>query len=182
MLDLSGLINHFNQGKHEKPPHVVIPLLGKFKGEDYTRFHLLLAPDKTDSGFQPRQWVEWLIAAKKSQGLTEGPAFSNKEGYILPQSPFNDELLDQLEWARDTYPLLFSADMDLNRIRMSRSFRKGSTSRAQDLNLDQQAIDANNRWRAFDRAKGSRPNLNLRDHYSTVRLISNKLLKYPQAM
>ena len=85
-----------------------MPLLGKFKGEDCTRFHLLLAPDKTDSGLQPRQWVEWLIAAKISQGLTEGPAFSNKEGYVLPQSPFNDALLDQLEWARNAYPLLFS--------------------------------------------------------------------------
>ena len=182
MLDLSGLINHIEQGKYEKPSYVVIPLLGKFKGEDYNRYHLLLAPDKTNSGFQPRLWVEWFIAAKKSQGFEEGPAFCDKEGYVLPQGPFNDELLDQLEWARDSFPLLFSKDMDLNRVRVSRSFRKGSTSRAQDLNLEQQVIDANNRWRSFDKAKGSRPNMNLRDHYSTVRLMSNKLLKYPQAM
>ena len=98
------------------------------------------------------------------------------------QRLFNLELREQLEWCKTAYPSLFSDDLDSDRVRASRSFRKGSTSRAQDLNLDQQLIDANNRWRAFDKAKGSRPQLNLRDHYSSVRLMTNKLLKYPQAM
>ena len=182
MLDLKGLINYFQQGQQDNTSHMVVPLLGKFKGEDYTRYHLLLVPNKSDSGVHPRMWAEWLIAAKAAEGITEGPAFSDQEGYVLTQQKFNDELLEQLQWAKDTHPLLFSADMDLDRIKVSRSFRKGSTSRAQDLDLSQQVIDANNRWRAFDQAKGSRPHLNLRDHYSSVRLMANKLLKYPQAM
>lgn len=182
MLDLRGLINHLNEGLKDQQPHIVIPLLGRFKGEDYTRYHLILAPNRTDSGFEPRLWLEWLTHSKKAQQIFDGPAFSDSQGFVLAQQSFNIELREQLEWTKEAHPSLFSEDVDLDRIKTSQSFRKGSTSRAQDLNIDQNVIDANNCWRTFDKAKGSRPQLNLRDHYSAVRLMTNKLLKYPQAI
>ena len=101
---------------------------------------------------------------------------------MLYQEPFNVELKEQLEWAKEAYPNLFTEDLDLDRVKCSRSFRKGSTSRAQDLGLAQSIIDANNRWRTRENSKGSTPQLALRDHYSSVRLMSNKLLQYPKAM
>ena len=58
MMDLGGLINHLNDGKEDERPHVVVPLLGKFKGEEYRRYHILLAPNITDSCFEPRLWLE----------------------------------------------------------------------------------------------------------------------------
>ena len=182
MLDLSELRKNLESGKDDTVPHIVVPLLGKFKGEDFGRHHCLLAPPKSDSGFEPRLWLEWLVASKASQGIFKGPAFCNKEGYVLFQTPFNNELKEQLEWAKDRFPALFPPDLDFERIKCSRSFRKGSTSRAQDLGLPHSVIDANNRWRSFERSKGSMPNLALRDHYSSARLMANKLLQYPQAM
>ena len=165
MLDLAELRKNINVGMDEDPAHVMIPLLGKFKGEDFKRHHFLLAPLKTDSGFQPRKWLEWLIGSRASQGIFRGPAFSNTEGFVLYQQPFNIELREQLEWAKEEHPSLFPEDLDLDRIRCSRSFRKGSTSRAQDLGLAESVIDANNRWRAYERSKGATPQLTLRDHY-----------------
>lgn len=85
------------------------------------------------------------MAAKAAEGIFKGPAFSNNEGFALYQQPFNDELQDQLEWCKETYSSLFPSDLDLNRIKCSRSLRKGSTSRAQNLGLSQTVIDANNR-------------------------------------
>ena len=182
MLDLSELRKNLESGRNDDIPHVVVPLLGRFKGECFGRHHCLLAPEKSDSGFEPRQWLEWLVQAKVAEDIIKGPAFSNTKGFVLYQRPFNTELLEQLEWTKETYPSLFTEDFDLERIRCSRSFRKGSTSRAQDLGLSQNIIDANNKWRAYEKASGSKPQLALRDYYSSVRLMSNKLLKYPQAM
>lgn len=182
MLDLKGLMQYLDQGKNDSPPHVVIPLLGRFKGEDYQRWHILLAPNITDSGFEPRKWTEYLVLAKKAEFKFEGPAFCDKDGYVLSQQPFNDELTAQLSITREEHPTLFPPDMDLDDINTSCSFRKGSTSRARDLQLNESIIDANNRWRAFDQARGSRPSLKLRDHYSSTRLMSKKMLSYPQAM
>ena len=182
MLDLSELRKNIKSGIQETIPHVIVPLLGRFKGEDFGRHHVLLAPSKSDSGFEPRQWLEWLVAAKEADGIVKGPAFSNEEGFVLYQEPFNVELKEQLEWAKEAYPNLFTEDLDLVRVKCSRSFRKGSTSRAQDLGLAQSIIDANNRWRTRENSKGSTPQLALRDHYSSVRLMSNKLLQYPKAM
>ena len=166
MLDLMELRNNLEAGRNDDIPHVVVPLLGRFKGEDFGRHHCLLAPEKSNSGFQPRQWLEWLVQAKEADGIVKDPAFSNAEGFVLYQRPFNTELLEQLEWTKENYPSLFTEDLDLERIRSSRSFRKGSISRAQDLGLSQSIIDANNRWRAYEKAKGSKPQLALRDHYS----------------
>ena len=182
MLDLTELIKNLEAGRNDDTPHVVVPLLGRFKGEDFGRHHCLLAPAKSNSGFEPRQWLDWLVESKVADNVTKGPAFSNTEGYVLYQHPFNVELKEQLEWTKETYPSLFTEDLDLERIKCTRSFRKGSTSRAQNLGLSQSVIDANNRWRAYERAKGSKPQLALPDYYSSIRLMSNKLLQYPQAM
>ena len=101
---------------------------------------------------------------------------------MLQQSVFNDELMSQLDWAKDSFPDLFSSDLDLSTIRTSRSFRKGSTSRAQDLQLDTSVVDVNNRWRSFENSRGAKPQHgSLRDYYSSARLMSRKLLIYPQA-
>ena len=141
MLDLKGLKEFVKSGIDDETPHVVIPLLGRFKGEDYERFHILLSPNITDSGFEVRRWIEWLIEAKGSEGLFDGPAFSDKEGYVLTQQPFNDELFSQLNVTKENFPDLFPDDLKLEKISTSRSFRKGSTSRAQDLQLDTSLID-----------------------------------------
>lgn len=182
MLDLRALTENIEQGRFEKPPHVVLPLLGLFKGEEYKRLHILLAPDVTDSGFEPRKWVHWLVQARRVENRSEGPAFCDNEGYVLNQQVINDELKTQLVYVKEQDPTLFPPDLKLEDINTNRSFRKGSTSRAQNLLLSDSIIDSNNRWRTFEQAKGSRPTLKLRDHYSSMRLMVNKILAYPQAM
>eukprot|EP00957_Ditylum_brightwellii_P137321 10468990-Ditylum_brightwellii.AAC.2 len=45
MMDTQGLIQHKNDGKFEEKEdlkHVIIPLLGEFKGEQGERWHLLM--------------------------------------------------------------------------------------------------------------------------------------------
>ena len=64
MIDLKGLIDYVQEGKTDTKPHMVVPLLGRFKGEDYQRYHILLTPNRTTSGFEPRKWLELLNVPK----------------------------------------------------------------------------------------------------------------------
>lgn len=110
------------------------------------------------------------MEARGSENVVDGPAFSDLEGYVLSQQSFNDELNTQLLITKENHPELFPPDLKLDKITTSRSFRKGSTSRAQDLQLDTSLINANNRWRAFEKSRGSQPSFKLRDYYSSANL------------
>jgi hypothetical protein len=61
-LDLGGLHKHIDTGRcHPKHRHVVAPLLGRFKGEDGERYHLLLMAEVTSSGLEPRWILDYLV-------------------------------------------------------------------------------------------------------------------------
>ena len=68
MLDLTGLWRHFSLGKEgtlpkdpmkagtdlSQAPHIIIPLLGEFKGELRFRYHLMSFASTTSSGIELR--------------------------------------------------------------------------------------------------------------------------------
>eukprot|EP00957_Ditylum_brightwellii_P043673 3310766-Ditylum_brightwellii.AAC.1 len=66
--------------------HVVIPLLGEFKGEQGEPWHLVLIADKAKSGFQPRLWTNRVILLLKSEGVTSGPVMCNQDGTLISSS------------------------------------------------------------------------------------------------
>ena len=51
MVEFVSVIQHIYDGKgdHEEFPHLVIPLLGKFKNESGQRWHLMMAAAETAS-------------------------------------------------------------------------------------------------------------------------------------
>ena len=56
-------------------PHVTVALLGQFKGKTHYDHHLIAIASKTQSGLEPRWWIEKLVSVCASQGLEHGPAF-----------------------------------------------------------------------------------------------------------
>ena len=64
MVEAYGLYSHLHLGSNSSGhqdthdlEHVVIPLLGKFKNEDGSRYHLMLSCNTTKSGLEVRKWV-----------------------------------------------------------------------------------------------------------------------------
>jgi len=78
---------------------------------------------------------------------------------------------------------LLSRDTDIEDVyRVACSFRRGSTSQATDRGLPPDVVDANNRWRKFERAESMQPTLSMREHYTDVELSLNQLLRYSMEM
>ena len=183
MIERSDLIRHVNRGRMDAAsPHVVVPLLGRFKGETGERSHLLIMANTTKSGIAIRSWVERMVGWLESKGLTEvGPAICDEGGSLLPAYLVDLEFKNQIERVRERCPDLIERSVDISKsFAIFRSLRRGSQTRATEAGVDERTIDLINRWRKNERRRMTA--MPMRDHYLDMKLVLEKLLKYSRAL
>jgi hypothetical protein len=132
LADLEGLNEHFSGTSK----YVIIPLLGRVKGEHHSKQHLIPCVSVTDSGIEVESWMRQVLALHRIQGRTRGPLLLNKDGYQSTTRDMNDLFLEALsEVFKKQHPELFAVDIkstsDLfDKYNVFHSFRRGSESRA----------------------------------------------------
>jgi hypothetical protein len=187
LLDLCGLRCYINEGNgpNDPKPHVVAPLLGRFKNEIGERYHLALLAPETQSGIKMRCWLEALIDTRDGEARTRGPAFCDEEGkvtYSGVYEPFFHEVLTEVQLRRpDLIPESVDVPEDYG---VGLSFRRGSDSEAIARGVNSGDIDAMNRWRIVERARGRRPTFSsMREYYADVRITAlDRSLRYSSAL
>jgi len=84
-----------------------------------------------------------------------GPAFCDKQGYVLSSTYVNNEMHEVLGQIQVERRDLLPADAKITEIyKVYRLFRRGATTRANDLNYSQNVVDFNNRWRTMQNPRG----------------------------
>eukprot|EP00957_Ditylum_brightwellii_P154107 11728389-Ditylum_brightwellii.AAC.1 len=104
-MEVQGLLVHIEQGtveEHEEMRHVVIPLLGEFKGKQ----------GKTKSGFQSHLWTDQVILMLKYEGVTSGPVMRHEGGTLLSSSLVEEEFHSQLTHVQSTHPHLIEPSVE----------------------------------------------------------------------
>lgn len=183
MTDLYGILRHWDEGDRCELKHVVVALLGRFKGETGENYHLLCIADVTSHGLEPRKWIGRLVSMYQAKGIRNGPFFRNRRGDKLKATHFEPRFHDRLEQVKLTKPQLMSSVEDVvDEYGVSRSFRRGATSEVVNQGLSLGAIDANNRWRRVHQAGASQPSLSMREHYTDVRQTLNLRLQFSRAL
>ena len=188
MLDLSGLQRYWSETHLEKgKEYVIVALRGKIKGEHSQRDHLLPCSPITSSGIDVKASINRLILLKKSQGRLSGPAISDEAGVIFSSRAMDDALHEVLEDLFEMKKSLFpptieSGDELRKRYQVFRSFRRSSDTRALEQRVATTDIDTINRWATFEKAKGRRPGLAMRNYYADITLLILPFLRYTQAM
>jgi hypothetical protein len=162
-LDLGGLLKFRDSGSSN---HILIPLLGKIKGEHNERCHLMPCIRKTSSGIDIAFWIDRLCTNKTKLGFYDGPAISDMKGRVLSCSSIDDtlhEILDEIwENYHDLYPTSITKREDLQTSYQAfRSFRRASATRAIEKKVSSNDIDVVNRWHSWDAAKGKKPSLSM---------------------
>ncbi len=181
LTDLFGLSKYLNELVDQ--PYVIVPLLGKYKGEAHKRYHLTPMAATTSSGIQIRSWIKHLVVVQHEAGRNHGPAFGDKYGEILESSFIEGTLADRLQIIKDTRPGIIAKEVDCySHFGISRSFRRGATSTARARGVDKEVVDLANRWRKFEKAKGRHPRLSMQDHYSDIKILIPELIKFSQAL
>ena len=173
LLEVSELCKRVQAGKnHRSAPHVLVPLMGRFKGENGERNVLLALSSVTDNGKIPiRRWIERLVATlmHEDKHRTVGPALCHQSGYVLHQSDLNKELWSMLQLIQISRPDLCAQDLEVEvKYKVFRSFRRGATTRAKEFKVGEDVLNMNNRWRKVQNKSGTMPNLPMSDLYTEI--------------
>lgn len=183
MTNLTGVLKYWEAAGSSPRPHVVVALLGRFKGETGERYHLMPIAATTTSGLEIRLWVGRVITEYQGIGVVNGPMFRDRNGQPMKMKDMEGKFIGRLVDVQDKYPDLIRGDVEVTEeYGLSRSFRRGATSEATNRGVPADVIDANNRWRVVHAAGSRLAPMAMRDHYTDVKLVLNKLLKFSEAL
>jgi len=183
LTDLHGLRHGLEETRRYQRDHVVIPLLGRFKGEQNSRYHLSPLASETSSGLKVRSWVERLVEVRERVGQVRGPAFCDRNGEVASSFAYDAGFVERLLVLQAARPELIPAEVDLSeQFGISRSFRRGSTSVARTRGIDDKYVELINRWRTVESARGRQPTLPMKEHYSDIAILVPELVKYSLAL
>jgi hypothetical protein len=183
-MDISGFLTYFESGRdHAEHPHVMVTLLGRFKGETGERWHLLPVVWKTRSGIEAGVWANRLKESLLERRRLNGFVFSDKKGKQAKASTLEPSLFAQLNWVRIRYPDLFPPNVNIeDDYGVARSGRRGSSTEAANQGVHSDIIEMICRWRKVERAQGRAPNLGMREHYMEVSQALETFLKYSRPL
>jgi hypothetical protein len=189
LVERSTLCKYRDHGMGHKRPHVVIPLMGRFKGETGERNVMRVLVEKTKSGLEIRKWINRLIQILMREGKSHGsdqpgPAFCSKdEGEVLSYRFLNELFHEELIRVQEAHSELISSVVEVaETFNLFRSLRRGATSRASALNYSETLINLNNRWRSTQNNKGMGGLKKMSQLYVDVSLVLNALLEFSASL
>jgi len=173
---------------HIRDSLLVIPLLGKVKGELHAREHLLPCVSKTSSGIDVGLWMDWLNTIHELNQHLEGPAIADKDRKPLTSAKLDEILHDLLIEVWKVSPHLFPQKIrsieDIKKwYSIFRSFRRASDSRAISEAISQDDIDIINRWQKLERAAGRKiSHEHMRHYYADMHMLLPVFVRYTLGM
>jgi hypothetical protein len=184
LLDLQVISEHLGTGSKDIS---LIALFGKTKGEDHPRRHVFPCVNETSSGINVRFWLEKAVTIGTSAGRTTGPLLVKSDGTRLRSADFRTDFHTALcvlwDEAPDLFPKKITCHEDIEqRYDTFRSMRRGSETRAKEMNVSLADIILINRWQVEERAGTRKPNLALDDYYTQVGLLRKPFERYTRAM
>lgn len=187
LVESSYLCRYKDKGRDHRVPHIVIPLMGRFKGETGERNVLKPLVLTTKSGIQVGLWVDRLIkvleAERKNDSGSPGPAFCDQKGFVLAYSVVNGWFHEELLKIQQAHSGLLSNDIDVvESFNIYRSLRRGATSRATALNYSETIINLNNRWRQTQSNKGKGGLTKMSQLYVEISLALDGLLEFSASL
>ena len=79
---------------------------------------------------------------------------------------------------QENHELISKEDDVQSNYSLFRTFRKTAEARARAAGLDASVLNAMNRWRTIENAKGGRPHFNMIEHYSNARDLMPETWRY----
>jgi hypothetical protein len=90
---------------------------------------------------------------------------------------------DLLREIQEDRPDLISAEVEVGEVYgFYRSLRRGVTTWARECGVSEGDIDLINRWRKIEEARGRKPGLSIRDHYTEVVQLKSSKLRFSRAI
>jgi len=139
--------------------HIGLPLVGRFKARSQDARNILIPiAYETASGLKPGLWADRLISTLQEIGVVSGWAFQDDNGDQLKMSHFEQDFYERLSFLHEHFPNLFTEGIVvIEDYHLTRSFRRGATTRATAAGVSAEDIDYINRWNIGSEGAGSGP-------------------------
>ena len=184
--EASELVCRIGEGKHHaNHPHVLFPMMGRFKGETGERNLIFCLTNVSHSGIPNRRWLERLARLLRVEGRHKeaGPAFCDIEGFVISSALLNKELHQRLSNLQTRRPDLIARDIVVTEAyNVYRSFRRGSTTRAREAKVPKDIIETNNRWSKVERKSGGMPRMSMAELYTEIRQALATKLRFSKSL
>ena len=183
LADVFGTQKYWESSGNYKTPHVIVALFGRFKMRTVDCYHLMPLVVKTKSGLEPRKWIGRFLVEFEKRGIFHGPMFRNSQGLRVKASDFEPKFIDRLDEVKEKFPHLMSTVENVeDEYGIYRSSRRGATLEAENRGVPPEVVNANNRWRASEKAGASQASETMRDHYIDVQLTVDHRLRFSAAL
>ncbi len=186
LLEASALCELIEEGRSNvDTPHVLAPLLGKFKNEVGECKMLFALASTTESRIPNRRSLERLSRVLTAEGrhLFLGPAICDSDGICITRTRMNSEFHRALERVQNKDPELIAPDINVKEIyNIHRSFRRGATSRATAKGVSEADINFNNRWGNAQRIRGRHLKFKMSELYVDIKLAVQTYLRFSSSL
>jgi hypothetical protein len=171
---------------HPRKPHVLLSLLGRFKGVIGRKRHQLPLVPLTRSGINIRLWLSRLLQCYDTRNITGGPLFrATPNASVAARTKDLDVLFHRyLAMVQEQFPALIAVEVDIAaRYSLRRSLRRGSTAQARNRGVPKDIILLNNRWRS-EEASRNRQALpgEMIEYYTDVVVAVEAFLRYSEPL
>ncbi len=171
-VDAERLIEGIDIGRnptHERP-HVIVSLLGRFKGEDGDRMHVFPLATTTKSGVRIRMWLERVANLLRQEGKKNCPAFCDVDSYLMSEKTFEavfHPILEEIQETQGNRGLIPPGLEVKENYYCFRSFRRGAEIEALNNEVDPNTIAFVHRWSKFEKSRGVEPSsFSMLEHYA----------------
>ena len=144
--DVAGFLKYIDVGAADAvSPHVIVPLIGRLKGETGERYHMMVMAEITVSGVMAGRWADRLGRALLRQRKRNGFVFVDSKGNQAKIGQYDDEFTGRLTRIKMLKPHLFEPGLNIvDAYSLRRSLRRGSTPEAIDRGFPKDLIEMNN--------------------------------------
>jgi len=111
--DLLSVVKHWEASGRNDPPHVVVGLIGRFKGEIGFSYHVIPLVVKTKSGMEPRKWIGRLKDCYEAKGNKHGALFRNPDGSRMKFADMTETFMCRLSLVQLNRPDILPGNVDV---------------------------------------------------------------------
>lgn len=183
-IEMGPILRYWDEATlHPDTPHVPLVLAGRFKQQVGERIFVQPLAESSASGLQYKTWLLRVLRAWGDLGITDGPIFQKADQAgdrtrvrMGELDPMFHLILRRVQSFR---PELIAESVDVEEeYSVSRSIRRGATSQALNNKLPAEVIEANNRWKQRERARGLTPSLSMLQRYADARASIPLLIRF----
>jgi hypothetical protein len=191
-VDVGLIRKHWAEAlAHPEEAHVPLAMAGRFKRQVGEKVYVQPLALESESGLQYRLWSHRTLEEYARIGVVNGPVFRvtvkrQGEGVGFKRArvgDLNSVLIPLVLRVQEKHPETIGPDVQVDdEYSAGRSFKRGATSQARIKEIPKDVIEANNRWRKEERARGSTRHMALLERYADGKAMVPVLIRFSKML